>query len=1503
MDAPSGTHSLPAYVGIPYREITTTHKIQTINLDASDHTVYAGLQTIVNSSDGNDVIHGAGYAYGGAGNDTLAGGGILRGGEGDDFLRDGAWMAGGAGNDILIGGETMVAGAGHDEIYAGVGHATIEVDPTVVTNGLLGGAGDSAYFLDQYYRAQGIDNWEERRDYPGFYHLRHSDIGYGYGSREDLVREFGDLAVGGWTSFEQGLAEGWIRYLAPLPLAPLTRANDFRALEPYYEQGVLQHHAVSFGEGVSPSELQLTWGEVTGVISGTEEQLPLKYTTLNIAWGSVNQYVQVMVPHSDDPLGAGVSQFIFADGATLTMADMVAKAPPAPSFDPQIFNYQVGMGMVAVSSGYDQINFGQGISPTEITLGVGSLLLRIGDSGDVIHIDNFDPSDAMAANTIRHFNFSDGTSLSYAQLLSRGFDIYGTDANEVLTGTNLVNRIYGVGGGDTLIGSGANDTLVSGAGSDTLIGGAGHETFIVNDASDVVIARPDAASNTILSSVDYALPDNVQNLTLTGTANLTAIGNALDNVLTSNSGVNTLIGGTGNVTFVVNNSADIILANPNAASNKVLASVDYELSEGLKTLALIGNGNVTAKGNSLDNILSGNAGHYTLMAGEGNDTLIAGTGDGTLIAGDGVTTFVFNADAGHQTIIESNAVARDIMRFGEGITSSDLVFEQQGSDMRVTFSDRGSVLVRRYDLFTTDTPPYFGEWQFSDGSSISIASGSNFDEPGSFGVSKFNADGNLVAEQWAYAGGEHGRRIYGSYGSVSATHYRADGGRTIYEDDGQGNTIESEFSAGGGLLNDIWSHADGSYGSGIYAADGSSAQINHYANGGRSETTNDGYGDVMMIRYDRNGGKIASQWTKPDGSYGSDTFNPDGSGNGTANYPDGSYETYTNDDHGNVTTQFFDSDNNLLNYVVVNDDGHGNVHTSTFDAAGNLISDSWVHANSAPATTLIAAETAQQGTLYAFHIPDGSFVDPDAGDVLSYSAQLADGSTLPSWLVFDAQTQTFHGTPQNADVGAVSVAVTATDLAGESVTAIFEINVANSNDAPVVLLTLAPQAAVEQQPFAYTLPAGIFADIDVGDSLIYTLTQADGSALPAWLTFDVTTMILSGTPGVDAVGVLDLRLIAADTTGATAFQDLHIGVQALPVLQGTAGNDSLSAAPAGTLLMGMDGDDTLYGHVGGDKLYGGAGIDNLYGWNGNDILEGGDGNDLLVGDAGDDSLDGGLGDDHLFGEQGDDVLHGQEGSDYLEGNDGSDMLYGGAEIDNLVGGAGADTLDGGLGADNMVGGVGDDDYYMDNVRDWAEEGAVQGTDTVFSTVTWTLAENFENLTLAGDAAINGSGNGLANTLVGNSAVNALAGGGGADILDGRAGNDTLTGGTGSDSYLLGRGYGADTVMENDITIGDTDVAQFLMGIEASQIWFRQVGSSLEAGIIGTTDTLTIQNWYVASEYHVEQFKTADGKTLLDGQVQNLVQAMAAFTPPAAGQTTLPESYAASLTPVISANWQ
>jgi hypothetical protein len=91
-------------------------------------------------------------------------------------------------------------------------------------------------------------------------------------------------------------------------------------------------------------------------------------------------------------------------------------------------------------------------------------------------------------------------------------------------------------------------------------------------------------------------------------------------------------------------------------------------------------------------------------------------------------------------------------------------------------------------------------------------------------------------------------------------------------------------------------------------------------------------------------------------------------------------------------------------------------------------------------------------------------------------------------------------------------------------------------------------------------------------------------------------------------------------------------------------------------------------------------------------------------------------------------------------------------------------------------------------------------------------------------------------------------------------------------------------------------------IAADQLWFRQVGSSLEVSVIGSTDKFTVSNWYSGSPYHVEQFKTADGKVLLDTQVQNLVHAMAGFAPPASGQTTLPANYQSSLNPVIAANW-
>lgn len=157
-------------------------------------------------------------------------------------------------------------------------------------------------------------------------------------------------------------------------------------------------------------------------------------------------------------------------------------------------------------------------------------------------------------------------------------------------------------------------------------------------------------------------------------------------------------------------------------------------------------------------------------------------------------------------------------------------------------------------------------------------------------------------------------------------------------------------------------------------------------------------------------------------------------------------------------------------------------------------------------------------------------------------------------------------------------------------------------------------------------------------------------------------------------------------------------------------------------------------------------------------------------------------------------------------------------------------------------------------------------------------------------------------LTGDSGDNLLCGGAGNDTLDGGAGTDLLVGGAGNDTYRFGLGNGADTVQENDATPGKLDTIEFLAGIDAEQIWLHQAGNDLTLSVIGTSDTLTIQNWYEGSEHRIEQFRTADGKQLLEGQVEQLVQAMATFAPPEAGQTVLPTPCRDSLAPVIAANW-
>ncbi|MGE0165702.1 MAG: calcium-binding protein, partial [Dongiaceae bacterium] len=142
----------------------------------------------------------------------------------------------------------------------------------------------------------------------------------------------------------------------------------------------------------------------------------------------------------------------------------------------------------------------------------------------------------------------------------------------------------------------------------------------------------------------------------------------------------------------------------------------------------------------------------------------------------------------------------------------------------------------------------------------------------------------------------------------------------------------------------------------------------------------------------------------------------------------------------------------------------------------------------------------------------------------------------------------------------------------------------------------------------------------------------------------------------------------------------------------------------------------------------------------------------------------------------------------LTGNGQANKLSGLAGDDTLTGNGGSDTLDGGTGVDTMIGGAGNDTYVVDNLGDIIDESGGSGTDTVQSSIAFSLASasvigDIENLTLTGAGAIAGTGNGLGNIITGNAGANTLSGGAGNDTVTGGAGNDRIDVGDGNDTVL------------------------------------------------------------------------------------------------------------------------
>ncbi len=495
-----------------------------------------------------------------------------------------------------------------------------------------------------------------------------------------------------------------------------------------------------------------------------------------------------------------------------------------------------------------------------------------------------------------------------------------------------------------------------------------------------------------------------------------------------------------------------------------------------------------------------------------------------------------------------------------------------------------------------------------------------------------------------------------------------------------------------------------------------------------------------------------------------------------------------------------------------------------------------------------------------------------------------------------------------ADAGANNVydiTVTASDGHGGSDSQVVAVTVSNADEAPTGTLAITGYAPPEADAsVTLTATSTLAADPDgvTAGTLHLQWQKLSGSTWAATGTQDQSTL------AVTTAGTYRIVQTYTDPFGAKTIASANT------VITGSSAAQTLSGTASADIVLGLGGADTFNWSAGADILDGGAGVDavsyasatsaitadltaaatvpglslattarTVTGANlgatqyliSIEKITGGSGNDTFIGFLS--GITGGAGTDTIqlkattsaFNSAADSAISGVEvvtaaaatapvSISLLNQTEAFDFR-GSAFNDTLTGGKGADTIDGGAGADSMAGGTGNDTYVVDNTGDVVTEAASAGTDTVRSSVTFTLGANVENLTLTGSGAVNGTGNMLANTMTGNAAVNTLNGGTGNDTIDGGAGNDILTGGTGNDAFVFSTALAA----------GNIDTITDFTNVTGNNDLFRLDDAIFAALGTGAQHTIASTQFYAAAGAHAQNanqkivYDTATGALYYD----------------------------------------
>jgi trimeric autotransporter adhesin len=1348
---------------------------------------------------------------------------------------------------------------------------------------------------------------------------------------------------------------------------------------------VIEHSGVFRGTGgddglqlsnVLLADLQLSWGEVQtwsrntvtwldDLYDITPSSVESVHTTLTLSWGTTDS-VRIVLPHLEHQAGLGLDYVRFADGTVLSMAQLIALAPPVSTVDAhQQANVLIGneaINFLSSGAGNDTVNGEAG--DDWIFGGDGDDTISGGDDDDLIHGGY--GADFMSGDA--------------------GDDILGADEQDFY---GVGNTYRGGAGYDFLLGSRGSDLYLfeQGDGADVVgdyhhRGGYSHERYpgvnhyLDGDYSPIFYGGTLYGRHGTAQDVFGVPPDLLETPSYTGTdtirfgAGITAADLEFRRV--SNS-----------LALGYSDGDQVTLIDWFTSLGGRTSRIEFADGTFLDAAAIVTQANgVVLSGTAGDDTLTGTGGADTLSGHQGNDILAGGLG------GD---TYLFNLGDGVDRIEDVSRQADNIVRFGAGITADMLSLFQDGT---IGVGAGGDAIVLAG--FDSDEPydrVVIERFVFADGSVLF------FDELVDQGFVLPEIHG--TAGDDSLTGTALMDRLLGHEGNDvlmgADDHDVLEGGEG--DDLLQGGEGEDELygDAGddglqGGADADYLEDGDGSDllyggdgGDALYAGDGNDLldggagydTLGHEARsfvvGGADDDWIGNYGSGGVIAYNSGDGL--------DDIYAAESFTLSiGGGVMPADLSvraegDGLILTIGENDAIRLWPEW-EEDVPTWPEITLQLFGAA-IHTYDFDA---VIDAFYAALDADPELT----ELELDGLLQANQI--GSSTTEALGGALAHV--YATTGTLDG--LSEAQIRQILADP--------GFGTTAQSIAPPS-----------DNEAPEVSNAIADQSLYAHRRFQFQVPAGSFTDPDTGDTLTYSATLAGGGVLPSWLSFDANTLTFTGTPVNSDAGTVSVRVTATDGDGLWASDDFDVVIETVNVVAGTAATDILDATSSADFMSGLDGNDALYARQGDDTLDGGAGDDTLDGAEGSDTYLFGRGSgvdtayenggvldvvqmgpdvlsdDVRVSRSSDlgslvlnirdtaDQLslafyfdgefrrteevrfaDGtvwgeaelmarlGMGTDAaetMYGSDAGDTMNGHGGSDTIHGVGGDDVLLGGTGNDTLWGGLGADTLDGGAGNDSLMGQAGDDVYVLalgtqqdtlyesdatsdnfdtvmvaagvlpsqvlvrrrneswDNslyliiegtgdqlgVANWFSNASANWIDQVeFADGTvWDVATLQAKLGEGSAAGEIMGGNEFADTmnghggndtiygyggddlLLGEEGNDVLRGGLGADTLEGGAGNDSLEGQAGDDVYVLALGTGSDTVYETDATSENFDTVQVAAGVLPSQVLVRRRNeswdNSLYLKIDGTSDQLAIANWFSnAAANWIDRVEFADG---------------------------------------------